>query len=333
MDQELILNYITGNCSSYEAEQVRTWINADPANKSEFIRLKNLYALSNNKSMVEDVSREYKQISRKLGFEQHRILRLFVQTAKYAAVAAVVFTATWYFFELNPRKAGNMAELVCHEIVVPKGQTSEFVFEDGTRVWLNSGSTLRLPASQKPDSREVFLEGEAYFEVEKNPDRPFIVHTSTLDVKVLGTSFNIQAYSDLSNLETTLVEGSVEILNKNNVKLAELKKGELLNFSKSGKTGKIEKVDTAPYYAWRDGKLVFKDKPLVEIAAQLERWYNVDITFADNSIRDFRFSGTILRNKPFDQVLQAIKLTAPIRYTIKVNPESSNEIVLYATKK
>lgn len=333
MNQELILNYITGNCSSYEAEQIRAWIEADPSNKSEFIRLKNLYALSNSETTVTDVTREYKNISRKLGFERHRIIRLFAQTARYAAVAAIVFATAWYMFVYQPGQARKNTELVCHEIVVPKGQTSEFMFEDGTRVWINSGSSLRLPASQNPASREVFLEGEAYFEVEKNPERPFIVHTSALDIKVLGTSFNIQAYSDLPNLETTLVEGRVEILNKNQVKLAELKKGEVLNFSKSTKSGKIEHVDTAPYYAWRDGKLVFKDKPLGEIALQLERWYNVEIAFADDAIRNFRFSGTILRNKPFDQVLQAIKLTAPIRYTIKVNPESSNEIVLYATKK
>jgi ferric-dicitrate binding protein FerR (iron transport regulator) len=333
MNQEQILNYITGNCSSFEAEQARQWIDADPANKSEFIRIKNLYALSASEIHSENVSREYRKVSRKLGFEQHRIKMLTIQAAKYAAIVVIAFATAWFMFSYQPQKNKTNTELAYHEIVVPKGQTSEFVFEDGTRVWLNSGSLLRMPASHNPVLREVFLEGEAYFEVEKNPDRPFIVHTSALDVKVLGTSFNIQAYSDLPNLETTLVEGSVEILNKSQVKLAELKKGELLRFSKTQKTGNIEKVDTAPYYAWRDGKLVFKDKPLVEIAAQLERWYNVDITFADNSIRDFRFSGTILRNKPFDQVLQAIKLTAPIRYTIKVNPESSNEIVLYATKK
>lgn len=333
MNQELILNYITGNCSSYEAEQVRAWIEADPANKSEFIRLKNIYALSVSETHSGNLSNEYKIVSRKLGFERHRVIRFVTQAVRYAAVIAFAFTTAWFMFTRQSQKADTIADAVFHEIVVPKGQISEFVFEDGTHVWINSGSTLRLPASQNPISREVFLEGEAYFDVAKNPERPFVVHTNALDVKVLGTSFNIQAYSDLPYLETTLIEGSVEILNTSQVKLAELKKGELLSFSKLEKTGKIEKVDTAPFYAWRDGKLVFKDKPLGEIAKQLERWYNVDIVFADNSIRDFRFSGTILRNKPFDQVLQAIKLTAPIRYTIKVNPESSNEIVLYATKK
>ena len=333
MNQELILNYITGNCSSSEAEQVRAWIDADPSNKSEFIRLKNIYALSVSDTYSGNVSREYKIVSRKLGFERHRVIRFFTQAARYAAVIAFAFATAWFMFTRQSQKADTIADAVFHEIVVPKGQTSEIVCEDGTRVWINSGSKLRLPASKNPASREVFLEGEAYFEVAKNPERPFVVHTTALDIKVLGTSFNIQAYSDLPNLETTLVEGGVEILNKSQVKLAELKKGELLSFSKVGKTGKIEKVDTAPFYAWRDGKLVFKDKPLGEIAVQLERWYNVNIAFADESIRDFRFSGTILRNKPFDQVLQAIKLTAPIRYTIKVNPESSNEIVLYATKK
>jgi len=333
MSLELILNYITGNCTPEEAKNVRNWIESDSENKREYIRLKNLYALSDESKTSADIEKEYQKVKQKLGFKKTTMLYLFREVLKYAAVIIFTFSAAYFLFQIKTEKTSIPQEYVWNEIVVPKGQMSEFVFGDGTHVWLNSGSTLRVPANPQADIREAYLEGEAFFDVAKNPERPFLVHTINLDVKVLGTSFNIQAYPDALNMETTLVEGRVEILNKNQIKLAELNKGELLSFSKSDKIGKIEVVDTTPYYAWRDGKMVFKDKPLGDIAKQLERWYNVKINFKDESLKSFRFSGTILKNKPFDQVLQAIKLTAPIRYEIKVVPDGSNEITLYSTKK
>jgi transmembrane sensor len=333
MNSETILNYITGNCKPDEAKNIRNWIESDSENKREYIRLKNLYTLSSEATSGKEIEKEYQTLKQKLGFKKSGVLHLFREVLKYAAIVIFTFSATYFLVNIETDKASKSEEIVWNEIVVPKGQMSEFVFGDGTHVWLNSGSTLRVPVNSQANIREVHLEGEAFFDVVKKPDLPFVVHTRSLDVKVLGTSFNIQAYPDALNLETTLVEGRVEILNKNQVKLAELNKGELLSFSKSEKIGKIEFVDTTPYYAWRDGKMVFKDKPLGDIAKQLERWYNVKINFNDESLKSFRFSGTILKNKPFDQVLQAIKLTAPIRYEIEVIPDGSNEITLYSSKK
>jgi len=130
--------------------------------------------------------------------------------------------------------------------------------------------------------------------------------------------------------ETTLVEGSLEIQNPKQEVLAMLKPGEQLKFSRSTLSRSFSKVDTAPYKAWRDGKLIFRDKSLGEIAGSLERWYNVRIIFSDEKIKNYRFTGTILKHKPFDQILQAIRLTTPIRYQIRVHAECSNEVTLYS---
>jgi ferric-dicitrate binding protein FerR (iron transport regulator) len=327
MQTEELIKYITGNCSAEESEKVRSWINEAEENKTEFIRMKNLYTLSGERIPQSDLKSEFILLNRKLKPERTRKMLVW-EMMKYAAIIAVSVISTYFIIgrkgePVNP-------PLACNEVIVPKGQISEYVFADGTHVWMNSGSRLRFPVNTGDSRREVILEGEAYFDVARDENRPFLVRTGSVDVKVQGTSFNVQCYPDMDKVETTLVEGSIEILNEAGKSLALLKSGEQLRFTKHDMSGKILNVDTAPYQAWRDGKLIFRDMPLGEIAASLERWYNVRIIFASEKIRNYRFSGTILKYKPFDQILQAIRLTAPIRYQIKVLPESSNEITLYA---
>ncbi|HPT32338.1 MAG TPA: DUF4974 domain-containing protein, partial [Prolixibacteraceae bacterium] len=244
-------------------------------------------------------------------------------------VAFIAALATWWWGGREKAEPSGFL-LTYNEIIVPKGQISEYVFADGTHVWLNSDSRLRFPVNAGLTNREVNLEGEAYFDVARNEKKPFIVHTGGIDIHVLGTSFNVQSYPDMDQTETTLVEGSLEIHNQNREVLATLNPGEQLTYTRSSQSAALNKVDTNPYQAWRDGKLIFRDKSLGEIAGNLERWYNVTLVFTDEKIKNYRFTGTILKYKPFDQILQAIRLTTPIRYQIRVLPESSNVVTLYS---
>jgi transmembrane sensor len=328
MQQEDLIRYITGNASEEEAEMVRSWICQADENRNEFFRLKNMYALSGKEMKGIDLKREYRYLQKRMDDTGGRFL-IFKKILQYAAVALISVLLTWWVLD---REKTGLAEpiLAYNEVIVPKGQISEYVFNDGTHVWLNSDSRLRFPVYTGLAEREVYLEGEAYFDVARNEKHPFIVHTGTMEIKVLGTSFNVQNYPDMEHSETTLVKGSLEILNPEKEILATMKAGEQMKFSRSTRSGILSKVDTAPYEAWKDGKLIFRDKSLGEIAASLDRWYNVRLIFSDEKIRNYRFTGTILKYKPFDQILQAIRLTTPIRYQIKVLPESSNEVTLYS---
>jgi len=331
MESEKLIAYITGEPDEVTSTAVLEWISASEENRKEFYRLKNIYALSKGGSPIPEIRSDYLKVKGQLSPQPGVItLRWLKQTMKYAAVIAITLLSVYFYGQF--RKTGISREYVSsyHQLTVPLGQISEFIFADGTRVWLNSGTTLRFPDNPQDSLREVFLEGEAYFDVAKNEKLPFIVHAGAMDIRVLGTAFNVQNYPDMDQTETTLVEGSLEILNKERKELAKLKPGEQLKYSKSSLSGILSRVDTAPYQAWRDGKLIFRDKSLGEIAGSLERWYNVRIKFSDDKIRNYRFTGTILKHKPFDQILQAIRLTTPIRYQVRVHAESSNEVILYS---
>ena len=328
MQQEELIRYVTGNATAEEAERVREWIGQEAENRKEFYRLKHMYVLTGESRKEIDLTSEYQALRKRMDPSGGRTV-IFRKILQYAAVALISVLVTWWVADRKVVET-EATLLAYNEVIVPKGQISEYVFSDGTHVWLNSGSRLRFPVHAGLSEREVFLEGEAYFDVARNDKQPFIVRTGAVDIRVLGTAFNVRNYPDMDQTETTLVEGSLEIHNQNREVLATLKPGEQLKYTLSTQSAELTMVDTGPYQAWREGKLIFRDKSLGEIAGNLERWYNVTLVFTNEKIKDYRFTGTILKYKPFDQILQAIRLTTPIRYQIRVLPESSNVVTLYS---
>jgi transmembrane sensor len=332
MEQEKLIQYITGNLDETAASSVRQWIYQSDENRSEFYRLKNIYALSRTDNEITELSKDYETFAKKLGpGRKENIYNLLASSLKYAAVIAITIFAVYFLDNRKTKETPKETLAHYHEITAPLGQISEFTFADGSRIWLNSGTSLRFSETPGVNSRKIYLEGEAYFEVTKNENKPFIVYSGLQEATVFGTSFNIRAYSDLNYIETTLIDGSLGIQSKDYDGMVMLNPGEQLKLSLTGDKNILQKVDTNPYEAWKNGKLIFRNKPLGEIATDLERWYNVKISFNDSKIKDFRFSGTILKYKPIDQILEAIKLTSPIRFTIQVHSERSSEIVLYAS--
>jgi transmembrane sensor len=331
MEQEKLISYITGNLDESKASEVRHWIRASEEHRMEFIRLKNVYALSRSLQDNEEISTDYETLRKKLNTDRkEKLYRVAFSSLKYAAVIAITLLAV-HFFTREPETVPMQELISYHQISVPLGQISEFTFADGTRVWLNSGTTLRFP-ERFNNARDIQLDGEAFFEVTKNAEKPFVVRSGAQQIKVFGTSFNIRSYGDLDYIETTLIEGSLGVSTTNFETMDMLNPGEQMRISDNGSSKVIRKVDTHPYEAWKEGKLIFRNKSLGDIAIDLERWYNVKISFNDTKIKDYRFSGTILKYKPIDQILEAIKLTSPIRFTIQVHPERSSEIVLYSQK-
>ncbi len=334
MEQDQLIKFITGNLDENEAKDVRIWINADEANKNEFIRLKNIHAFASEGKRKLKIEEDFLKLNEQIKQQSKPTKPLsFSKYLKYAAFLIIALFIGFSVSEIRYRFSSDQTNEECNEFYAPEGQISEFKLIDGTHIWLNSGTRIKVPVSFNAKHRILFMEGEAFFEVTKDPKHPFYVHSNELSVKVMGTSFNISAYQSEENSEITLIEGKVGIKERNGQRLAMLEPGQQLVYEKAnGKKIKHE-VDISPYEAWRDGKMIFKDRSLEYISQRLERWYNVEIDFKEEAISQLKFTGTILKSKPLSQVLEVITLSAPIRFDIKVNPDQKNKVMLYSLKK
>ena len=195
-------------------------------------------------------------------------------------------------------------------LYVPRGGEYRLVLADGTKVWLNAESSLRYP-EVFGDKREVVLTGEAYFEVAKDSLHPFIVNTEKQSVEVLGTHFNISAYPE-DIVYTTLAEGRVKV-NSGSVFVV-LDPNEQAVIITGQENIEVRKVDASLFTSWIKGKYEFKNTELESIAAQLSRWYNVDIRFADETLKHRRFAGIVYRDEELGFAIEVIERVANVRF-------------------
>lgn len=253
--------------------------------------------------------------------------RFAISASKYAAIILIVFLIGDHFHYFRTHdKAMHYAE-----IEVLNGQMGHLFLFDGTEVWLNSGSRFRYPGEFNRDEREVFLTGEAFFKVAPDRHLPFVVKTGKMEVEVLGTSFNISAYRDENQQSVVVVEGEVQINSEDGEKLGELTPGYGAVMNNYSPGVQIEKVRTDLYTGWKNGKVVFEQERLGEIAGKLERWYNVEIRFESEELKSYRVTGIILRNKPIDQTIMALELLTPIQY--EYIPRTNEKNIINIKKK
>ena len=202
------------------------------------------------------------------------------------------------------------------EIRTPRGGEYQVVLPDNSIVWLNADSKLRFPLTFSGKERRVFASGELYFQVAKDSLSPFRIEVEGLyEVEVLGTEFNVRAYSDLPSA-TTLVDGRVLIRDKGTKVV--LKPGEQAVKGKHGEVV-VREVDVAPYIAWRQGYFLFEDERLEDILNELARWYDVNVFFENSSVREERFSVDMPRHESFEEVLRLIEQTRSIEIGIEGN--------------
>jgi len=215
------------------------------------------------------------------------------------------------------------------ELSVPLGQMAQIKLPDGTKAWLNSGSTFRYPTDFEKSSREVYLNGEAFFDVAKDKSKPFVINAKNFSVTVLGTSFNLTAYSDDENSNVTLVEGSILLENKDKQWSKKLVPGQAATINSNSGEAQVKSVNTDFYTTWKEGKVVFKSESFEEISKKLERWYNVVIEFEDPSLSRLEFSGTFLKYKPIDQVLRSICImNDQVDFTSENKVDQKNKIII-----
>ncbi|MDP4240365.1 MAG: FecR family protein [Bacteroidota bacterium] len=213
------------------------------------------------------------------------------------------------------------AKSVYNQIVVPYGRRHSITLSDGTIVQLNSGSKLVFPAKFAVSKREVFLKGEGYFEVAKNTGKPFIVKTDFMNVKVLGTHFNVSAYENEKSATAVLVEGSVEVYNNNffNNHRCKIKPGQGCFFTENVAGFKIQNVDVNEYVSWKNGYYQFKDQTFDDIVKKIEKYYNKTIAIADDELIHRMISGKLVLEPKFEKTMNFLARTTKSRYIQKEN--------------
>jgi ferric-dicitrate binding protein FerR (iron transport regulator) len=235
---------------------------------------------------------------------------------KYAAVFVLAFiSGAFSLYLINHKETDRLAD-VYNEIQVPNGEKSMVALYDGTKVWLNSGTTLKYPATFSSQNRSVFVEGEAYFDVAKDETKPFVVHAGEMEIKVFGTKFNVYSYPADKLLHATLEEGQVSVSIAGSNQNFKLEPGEQFSFSKNPKTSSLVKVDTGLYTSWKENILKVEDAALFEVLKKMERWYGVKFIIDENLDTSDRYTLSI-KTESLREILKVLSLTTDMKYEIE----------------
>ena len=366
MEDELLLGYLQNRLTKDEKNRLREWLSADPEHSKLLTIYKKCWSLSYPDIPLNDseAEREFNIFrARFLQSDWKRRLtpqgiRKFLQ---YAAVFFIAFTLSFLLFKIQYR--GTKVLNAYNEIITSPGEKSQVILADGSMIWVNACTRLKYPVNLRSTEIELYLEGEAYFDLKKIPGRLITVHTSQLNIKVMGTAFNLRSYSDEDVIEATLVRGKIAIeeasgkrnkkqillvpnqsavyfkksghieasgLSEHRVKKAETIEG-LEQLAKTNQSNIIveEEVDVHPQISWIDGKMVFRKETFEMLANRLERRYNVTINIKDDKIRKTRFSGTFDKES-IEQVMHALSYPVPFKYIIikdSIVVESKNNTI------
>jgi len=313
---EYVFDYLHGKASEQQKALTATWLKQTD-NKFIFDQLKKIASLSDDLKLFEKFDLQEGRTSIRGKIRKNKRIRLIESLQKIAALLLLpaLLYASWSYFQ-NVRLRSEMASVqVTQEIRTQPGVRSSFFLPDGTKVWLNSASTIQFPSVFTGETRTIELDGEAYFEVSANKQKPFIVESAALDVMALGTAFNLCAYSEDNKISTTLSKGKVQVTTHQGKKEQFfLKPDEQLNFERN--TLKMSKthVNVNNIIAWKDGKLIFDETPFHEVVRKLGRWFNTDIILEDKSIANYRYTATFT-NENLSQVMELLTFSAPIEFS------------------
>ena len=204
-------------------------------------------------------------------------------------------------------------------LTVPVRGEFRLTLADGTRVWVNSASEVRFPTRFVGDRREIYVKGEIYMDVAHDERHPFIVHVGEHEVRVLGTKFNLKAYDEAKELQVPLVQGKVEVGNKQMASKIILSPGEQATFNQKRHTLEVQKVDTSYYTAWLDDLFAFWETPFSEVMRTLAQWYDFEYFFQNQEVQDFIYTGKIKRYDTLNEVLENFRRTGDLDFTINGN--------------
>jgi ferric-dicitrate binding protein FerR (iron transport regulator) len=278
-----------------------------------------------------------------------------MRTFRYAAALIVLAGLGFGLYAIVTGLLKKKPSVTFTEIVTDYGQKKEITLPDGTKVWLNSGTVFKYADNYGKQNREVFLQGEAFFDVTRDEARTFIVRADKITIRVLGTTFNVNCYPDLKMVETTVISGIVSLENSNNIEgkdvviLNKLEKGTYLKdqqkilIEKETASGTpdqsvtpiglkkitLNEEETGYIASWKDQSLSFNNETFEEMAVKLQRWFNVTIKIEDDNLKGYRYKGKFDNVKSIFQVLEVVRLATPITYEYN---EKTKEITIKQLK-
>ena len=309
MDRKVLHRFFAGTASFEEEEAVCDWVDASDKNREELIRERKYF----------DVLLLHKAKNSSMAQSGRRFSLPFVigESLKIAAAISVLVVSALYIYNNVAKPAPVLA---MNKIVVPPGQRANLTLSDGTNVWLNACSELAYPASFTEESRSVSLKGEAYFDVSKDAEHPFIVQTNQCDIKVLGTKFNVQADESDCEFSAALLEGSIELTNKMNpgpsILLAPMQKAEW-----TGGKMVVDSIRNLDNYRWKEGLISFEDIRFADLMKRFEKTYDIRIVIRNKSLHDYKCSGKCRVSDGVDFILQVLQRST--RFTFSRNDDNT----------
>lgn len=302
MDKEILQRYVEGNVSPEEIIAVVDWLDADESHVREFMALHKLNDISllNQPDSKVDVQKKKKTITfRQIGYE----------LAKIAAIL-ILFWGGTKLYETASVKENVIAY---QTLYVPAGQRAELILPDSTHVWLNARSKLVYPISFGKDIRQVELNGEAYFDVIHNEKQPFVVKTPQMDIQVLGTEFNVTAYSSSSDFEVALLRGCIELSSPRLSSNYRMKEKEHIRLQNNKLISKD--ISDYDYFRWKEGLICFNNESVATIIEKLKLYYDIDIEVYNQKFINSRYTGKFRTKDGIEQVLRVLQIEHKFTYT------------------
>jgi len=330
--EKLIVRYFLEEINEEELRELETWIAESSENKTYFFQLKKISDSSRRAVWSEaEKDESWQRMYAKLAIDsKQKELQLPVSRTlrplswfRYAAVILIALVSGWGINEFISDRGEGMQVLVepeYNEIKVERGgRGNTLVLSDGSKVILNAATTFRYPTDFSSTNRTVYLDGEAYFDVEKDETKPFIVKLKKQDVTVLGTSFNVEAYNDESHSIVTLLSGSISLEsydeNGNPVSKMFLKPNQRVVSDNQSGSVSLENMDPSFVDGWTRGKYKFKDEPMQAIAKRLEKYYDLQIHIEDETLGKMKYTGTFSQDQDIQDILRV--LDNEKRYRVK----------------
>jgi ferric-dicitrate binding protein FerR (iron transport regulator) len=344
---DLVSKKLTNEISSEENEELQHCLNDDQSKLRDFESLKTYW--NNNDTEFADNTIAFQRIKAEIK-KQEAIQSVKTSRSFYmwrAAAAIIILggcSILFYlkFFKLDNQILANTKNYWQNKNTA-KREKSTIVLNDGTRITLNSQSSIRYPISFTGKTREIYLSGEAFFDVHKDAEHPFIIHTNKMNIKVLGTTFNVKSYPNDTQSETTLIKGTIEVslddrpsdriilkpseklivkngafktMRKNATKLNPAKSNVDMQYVLTTCTPIRENDSAVVETSWVQNKLIFRNEDFNDLAGCMERWYGVNIKFKNDALKQYRFSG-IFEGETINQALDALRMTESFNYKIK----------------
>lgn len=316
--EELLIKYISGSADRSEKKAVLDWINSDQNNRKEFETLQKAYFVSiwTDNLKPEVIEEEINPIKRK---------PIWKEILKVAAVLLIGFSL---FINIKDYvfngKATNMEKEIFQSVHVPSGQRVELSLVDGSKVWVNANSKLDYPQTFNKDQRIVFLDGEGQFNIEHNEKIPFIVKTKDFDIQVLGTEFNVKAYSTKGKFETALLQGKVQISSKDGQNKITLKPNEVAVLE-NGKLF-VRPIQNLDPYRWVEGLMTFENESIEDILLKMEDYFDININIKTKNLNKKKYTGKFWIDDGVEDMLEVLQKTSDFNYSRNYD---TNEYIIY----